>query len=65
MGAALRKPQQSEPKHIHADKKLLLYIVKNASRVLLPHSEAKKRKLEKFDFVSQCSHDDIPARACV
>ena len=50
MGAALRKQQQTEPKLLQT-KSLCYTIVKNAPRVLLPHSEAEKRKLENFDFV--------------
>ena len=50
MGAALRKPQQIEPTLLQT-KSLCYTIVKNAPRVLLPHSEAEKRKLENFDFV--------------
>ena len=41
MGAALRKPQQNEPKLLET-KSLCYAIVKNVPRVLLPHSEAEK-----------------------
>ena len=54
MGAALRKLQQSEAKHLHT-KSLCYNIVKNAPRVLLPHSEAEKRKLENFNFITRNS----------
>ena len=54
MGAALTKPQQSEPKLLQT-KSLAYTIVKNAPRVLLPHSEVEKRKLENFDFVNLLS----------
>ena len=56
MKAALRKPQQSVTKLLQTK---ALPIAKNAPRVLLPHSEADKRKLEIFNFVilfSSSSH---------
>ena len=49
MGTALRKLQQIEPK-LSKTKSLCYTIVKNAPKVLLPHSEAEKGKYENFDF---------------
>ena len=48
-GATLRKPQQSEPKHLQT-KSICYTIVNNVPRVLLPHSEAEKKELEYFNF---------------
>ena len=52
MGAALRKPQQNEPKLLQT-KSPCYTIVKNVPRVLLPHSKAEKIKLGNFDFVTK------------
>ena len=51
-GSSSENTRQSEPKHLQT-------IIKNALRVLLPHSEAEKSKPEIFDFVvllSSSSH---------
>ena len=54
MGVALRKPQQSEPTLLQT-KSLCYTIVKNSPKILLPHSETEKRKLENFDLLSVSS----------
>ena len=48
--AALTKSQKIEPKLLQT-KSLCYTIIKNAPRVLLPHSAAEERKPENFDFV--------------
>ena len=58
MEAVLEKPQHSEPKRL-LTKSLCYTIVKNATRVLLPHSEAEKNNHENCNFVillSSLSH---------
>ena len=44
MGAALRRSQQNEPKHLET-KKIFILLLKGP-RVLLPHLEAKEENLK-------------------